>query len=63
MKFCCASNAVIKHVKIARKKLTFLQKYFKQNRPFSKSTDFRRNEILFQTLEVLPVIFTTYLPV
>ena len=32
MKFCCASNAAIKKVKIARKKSTFYPKYFQQNR-------------------------------
>ena len=36
MKFCCASNAAIKNVKIARKKSTFFQKYFQQNRHFLK---------------------------
>ena len=35
MKFCCASNAAIKYVKIARKKSTFFSKYFQQNRYFS----------------------------
>ena len=35
MKLCCASNAAIKNVKIARKKKsTFFQKYFQQNRHF-----------------------------
>ena len=28
MKFCCASNGAIKNLKIARKKLTFLQFFF-----------------------------------
>ena len=36
MKFCCASNAAIKNVKIARKKSTFFPKYFLKNRNFSK---------------------------
>ena len=50
MKFCCASNAAIKNVKIVRKKSTFFfpvmyksfigQKYFKQNRHFSKKYRF-----------------------
>ena len=41
MKFCCASNAAIKNVKIARKKINFFPKYFKQNRHFlKKNTDF-----------------------
>ena len=34
MKFCCASNAAIKYVKIARKKSPFFQKYFQKNRHF-----------------------------
>ena len=41
MKFRCASNAAIKNVKIARKKLTFFSKYFQQDRHFfKKNTDF-----------------------
>ena len=34
MKFRCASNAVIKNVKIVRKKINFFPKYFQQSRPF-----------------------------
>ena len=41
MEFCCASNAAIKNVKIARKKYTFFKKYFQENRHFlKKNTDF-----------------------
>ena len=40
MKFSCASNAAIKKVKIARKKLTFFLKYFQQNRHLKKNADF-----------------------
>ena len=41
MKFRCASNAVIKNVKIARKKLTFFSKIFSTKSPFFKeNTDF-----------------------
>ena len=41
MKFCCASNAAIKNVKIARKKINFFPKYFQGNRHFFlKNTDF-----------------------
>ena len=36
MKFCCASNAAIKNVKIARKKSTFFPNYFQQSRHFYK---------------------------
>ena len=63
MKFCCASNAAIKNVKIARKKSTFFSKYFQQNRHLKKIQIFRKHKIYFQILEVFPVILTTYLPV
>ena len=64
MKFRCASNAAIKNVKIARKKSTFFLKYFQQNRHFKKKIqNFRKYNVYFQILEVLPVILTTYLPV
>ena len=65
MKFRCASNAAIKNVKIARKKSTFFQKYFQQNRHyfFKKKQIFRNYKVYFQILVVLPVILTTYLPV
>ena len=63
MKFCCASNAAINNVKIARKKSTFLQKNFQQNRHLKKKQIFRKHKVYFQILEILPVIFTTYLPV
>ena len=63
MKFCCASNAAIKNVEIARKKSTFFQKYFQQNRYFLKIQIFRKHKVYFQIVEVLPVILTTYLPV
>ena len=36
MKFCCASNAAIKYVKIARKKITFFPKIFSKKLPFLK---------------------------
>ena len=64
MKLCCASNAVRKNVKIARKNSTFFPKYFQQNRHyFFKIQIFREHKVYFQILEVLPVILTTYLPV
>ena len=65
MKFCCASNAAIKNVKITRKKKsTFFQNYFQQNGHFLKKIlIFRKHKVYFQILEVLPVILTTYLPV
>ena len=48
MKFCCASNAAIKNVKIARKKSTFFPKYFQQNRHFfKKNTDFQKTSGIF----------------
>ena len=62
MKFCCASNAAIKNVKIARKKSTFFPKYFQQNRHL-KEFFFIKHKVYFQILEVLPVILNTYLPV
>ena len=41
MKFRCASNAVIKNVKIARKKINFFSKIFSTKSPFfKKNTDF-----------------------
>ena len=64
MKFRCASNAAIKNIKIARKKSTFFPKYFQQNRHLKKKIQiFRKYNVYFQILEVLPVILTTYLPV
>ena len=54
MKFCCASNAAIKIVKIARTKIVI----------FQKSTElFRKHNIYFWTQAVLPIILATYLPV
>ena len=64
MKFCCASNAAIKNVKIARKKINFFPKYCQQNHHFLKKIQiFKKHKVYFQILEVLPVILTTYLPV
>ena len=41
MKFRCASNAAIKNVKIARKKIKFFSKIFLTKSPFfKKNTDF-----------------------
>ena len=41
MKFRCASNAAIKNVKIARKKINFFSKIFSTKSPFfKKNTDF-----------------------
>ena len=41
MKICLASNAASKMSKSQEKKSTFFQKYFQQNRHFSKkNTDF-----------------------
>ena len=64
MKFCCASNAAIKNVKIARKKINFFSKIFSTKSPFFKKIQiFGKYKVYFQILEVLPVILTTYLPV
>ena len=64
MKFCCASNAAIKNVKIARKKSPFFPKYFSTKSPFKKKYSFlKKHNVYFQILGVLPVILTTYLPV
>ena len=63
MKFCCASNAAIKNVKIARKKINFFLKIFSTKSPFLKIIQFfRKHKVYFQILEVLPVILTIYLP-
>ena len=64
MKFRCASNAAIKNVKVARKKINFFSKIFSTKSPFFKNIQIlRKYKVYFQTLEVLPVILTTYLPV
>ena len=64
MKFRCASNAAMKNVKIARKKINFFPKYFQENRHFLKKIQiFRKYKVYFQILVVLPVILITYLPV
>ena len=64
MKFRCASNAAINNVKIARKKINFFSKIFSTKSPFLKKIQiFRKYNVYFQILEVLPVILTTYLPI
>ena len=65
MKFCCASNAAIKKVKIARKKnQLFSQNIFNKIAIFLKKIQtFRKHNVYYQILEILPVILTTYLPV
>ena len=64
MKFCCASNAVVKNVKNRRKKINFFPKIFSTKSPFIKKIQiFRKHKVYFQILEVLPVTLTTYLPV
>ena len=45
MKFCCGSNAAMKNVKIARKKKTYSQKYFKINLTISKVQIFRKKHL------------------
>ena len=62
MTFCCASNAAIKNVKIA-KKINIFPKIFSTNLPFFKKINiFRKHKVYFQILGILPVILTTYLP-
>ena len=65
MKFCCASNAAIKNVKIARKKnQLFSKNIFNKIVIFQKKVQIcRKQKVYFQILEILPVILTTYLPV
>ena len=64
MKFRCASNAAIKDVKIARKKINFFPKIFSTKSPFFKKIQtFRKYKVYFQIHEILPVMLTTYLPV
>ena len=64
MKFRCASNAVIKNVKIARKKNYFFPKISPTKSPFFKKIQiFKKHKVYFQILEVLTVSLTTYLPV
>ena len=61
MKFCCASNAAIKNVKIARKKINCFPKIFSTKSPLSKKIQiFRRDKVYFQIPEVLLIILTTY---
>ena len=65
MKFRCASNAAIKNVKIARKKINFFSKIFSTKSPLCRKRIqiFRKHKVYFQILKVLPVILTTHLPV
>ena len=56
---CCNKN-----VKIARKKINFFFKIFSTKSTFCfKIHIFRKHNVYFQILGVLPVIMTTYLPV
>ena len=63
MKFCCASNVGLKNVKIARKKNFFPKMFLTKSSFFQNLQILRKNKIYFWILEVLPVIFTIYLPV
>ena len=50
MKFCCASNAAIKNVKIVRKKNNFFSKIFSTKSPFFKKLqNFRKHILYFET--------------
>ena len=44
MKFCCASNAAIKNVKITRKKINFVPKTFFINSPFFQKVQISRTK-------------------
>ena len=62
MKSRCASNAAIKNVKIARKKVNFFPKIFSTKSPLLKKIQFfRKHKVYFQILEVLPVILSAHL--
>ena len=65
MKFCCASNAAIKNVNIARTKNNLFPKIFSTKSPFSKKNRIfkKKHKVYFQIPKVLPVNLTTYLPV
>ena len=59
MKFCCASNAATKNIKIARKKINFFfQNIFNKIAILKKIQIFRKHKVYFQILEALPVILT-----
>ena len=49
MKFCCASKAAIKNVKIARKKINFFPKIFSKTKSsfFKKNTDILKTKSIF----------------
>ena len=65
MKFCCASNAAIKIVKIAPTKINIFQKkmYPRKSKFSKKVQNCLENNIYFRTQAVVPIILTTYLPV
>ena len=64
MKFFCASNAAIKNVKIARKKIYFFPKILSTKSPFFKKVQIcKKHKVYFQIMELLLVILTTYLAV
>ena len=64
MKFRCASNAAIKKCQNRKKKnQLFFQNIFNKIAILKKIQIFRKYNVYFQILEVLPVILATYLPV
>ena len=54
MEFCCASNAVLKNVKIARKKINFFVKLFFLNLYFPKCTDLKKITYIFGFCQFFP---------
>ena len=63
MKFCCATKAAIKNIKIAKKNSLFFKNICNKITILKEIPIFRKHKVYFQILEVLPVILTTYLPV
>ena len=62
MKFCCASYAAMKNVKITRKNQLFFRIFLTKSPFFKKNTNLKK-KIFFRILMDFPVILTTYLPV
>ena len=75
MKFCYASNAASKNIKITKKKTTFFPKYFRENRHFFKKYRFlekiryifgfwkffRHFDYLFTCLSLIVKLWINYL--
>ena len=52
MKYCCAYNATIKKVKIARKQSVFFQSFSTKPTFSPRSTDFRKITYIFEFWQV-----------